>query len=81
MLWLAPERDIKEAEIKLVEGFYCFDSDNVRRFKSMQSLVTYHLECDYVALNNKEMHKRASQIRFKRKTEKLVFLLVVCFLS
>ena len=39
----------------------------------MQSLVTYHLKCDYVALNNKEMHKQASQIRFKRKTEKLVF--------
>ena len=38
MLWLAPERDIKEAEIKLVEGFYCFDSDNVRRFKSRKRL-------------------------------------------
>ena len=28
---------------------------------------------DYVPLDNKEIHKRASQIRFKRKTERLVF--------
>ena len=40
----------------------------------MQSLVNYlHLKCNYIALSNKELHKQASQIRFKRRNEKLVF--------
>ena len=29
MIWLAQGRDIKEAEIELVDGFYYLDSDNV----------------------------------------------------
>ena len=73
MIWLAPGRDIKEPEIEFVDGFYYIDSDNVHKFKSMQCLVTFSMECNYVPLDNKEIHKRASQIRFKRKTERLVF--------
>ena len=73
MIWLAQGQEIKEAEIELVDGFYYLDFDNVHRFKSLQCLVTFSMARDYVPLDNKEIHKRASQIRFKRKTERLVF--------
>ena len=73
MLWLTPEKIIEEAEILLVDNWYCFAYDNVRRFKNMQSLVNYHLKYNYIALYNKELHEQASQIRFKRRNEKLVF--------
>ena len=62
MLWLTQKNFIEEVEILLVDDWFCFAHDNVRRFGNMQSLVSYlHLECNYIALSNKDLHKQASK--------------------
>ena len=75
MIWRSQGRDIKSAEIIMEEGFYFLDFDDRNRFDSLQSLIKFNMESNLISvpLANKELHKHASQQRFKRKTKRLVF--------
>ena len=73
MLWLTENNFIEEAEILFEDGWFYLEQDN-RRFRNLQVLVSHlQLDCNYIAMNDKEAHKRASQVRFKRRTERLVY--------
>ena len=69
---------IEEVEILLEDDWFCFEHDN-RRFRNMQFLVSHlQLDCNYIAMDDKEAHKQASQVRFKRRNERLVFCWHCC---
>ena len=60
MLWLTENNFIEEAEILFEDGWFCFEHDH-RRFRNMQFLVSHlQLDCNYIAMDNKEAHKQAS---------------------
>ena len=69
MSWIAQGRNIKHAKIPMVNGFYFLDFDALNSFDSLQSLVNFNMARNLISvpLANKELHKRASQQRFKRR--------------
>ena len=73
LLWLKEKNVIIENEIFFDDGYYYFEND-ARRFLSLEVLVD-HLELKYnfIALQDKDDFKKASQVRYKRSMERLTF--------
>ena len=78
ILWLTENNLITEKEILFNDGWYYLENDK-RRFLSLEVLVSYlELKCNFVALQDKNDYKKASQIRYKRKMERLIFCWYCC---
>ena len=72
MSWIAQGRNIKHAEIPMVNGLYFLEN---AAFHSLQSLINFAVEQNFISmpLANKELHKCASQQRIKRRMGRLSF--------
>ena len=73
LLQLKEKNVIMENEIFFDDGYYYFENDR-RRFLSLEVLVD-HLELKYnfIALQDKDDLKKASQVRYRRSMERLTF--------